>query len=73
MTSAPTTDTAAPAAHSDAMARSRNERPSGACTVAAAAPAVIAAVARTAGSAASVSGGISRVKSGDEKTCSKVL
>jgi hypothetical protein len=77
MTRAPTTDTAAPAAQSEAMARSRSDRPSGECIVATAAAALTAAaVPRTAGAAdfaPTVSGGTSRAKSGFEKTSSKVV
>ncbi len=82
-TSAPTTDTAVPATHSDAIARSRTDRPSGkravvlaavsAAAAATAAAAAGAAAARNAGSAATVSGVRSRPKSGDAKTSSRVL
>jgi hypothetical protein len=77
--SAPTTDTAVPAAASDAIARSRIECPSGgrtfvfAAAAATAAAAAGAAAARNAGSAATVSGVSSRPKSGDAKTSSRVL
>jgi hypothetical protein len=82
-TIAPTTDTAVPAAHSDAIARSRIDRPSGrravvlaavfAAAAATAAAAAGAEAARNAGSAATVSGVSSRPKSGDAKTSSRVL
>jgi hypothetical protein len=72
---APSTDTAAPAAHRDAMARSRIDRTNGwrAVFPVTAAPATGTAVARRVGSAARVSGGSSRAKSDDAKTSSRVV